>query len=403
MSLMRLLTRGHFAAYTAGNCLSLLGTWMQRIACSLVVWDMTHSTAWLGILAAADLLPTVIVGPFGGAAADRWDVLRLNKLCQLVLAVIATLIAALIYVDLLTLVSLVAVIAVQGCIIALGQPARMTIVQELVGRDDVPSAVAINSINVNLARLLGPALAGLLVVQFEVVWVFLLNAAATAVFVFILHRIPTPAQTTKRVASRNFLLEIVDGFRYVASDTGMRCMLLLLLAGGVFIRAVAEMLPAFAATFSSQTATGLAIFTSSMAFGSILAGLTMNLYLLANRLPFQVTLAWLFSSCAAIAFVLNGSIWTMAICAMLMGYLSSVGLIATQTFIQLGTPPALRGRALSVHGLIFRASPSLGALALGFASEVFGLTLPVIASAAMMIAVALLFLPLTLRLGLPRG
>ena len=366
---------------------------MQRIACSLVVWDMTHSAAWLGVLAAADLLPTIVVGPLGGAAADRWNVLKLNKLCQFILAVIATLVAALIYFDLLTLWTLIGAIFFQGCIIAFGQPARMTIVQEMVSRDDVPTAVAINSMNVNLARLIGPALAGLLIVQFDVDWVFALNAMATIIFVVVLHRINSPATGLKRQPNRNFLVEIVEGFRYVASNSGMRRMLLLLLAGGVFIRAIAEMLPAFAAEFSAQAATGLAVLTSSMAFGSVAAGLTMNLYIVTPKLPLQVTIAWMLAGFAAIAFAFSHTLWIMALFAMAMGYLSSVSLVATQTYIQLAAPKALRGRALSIHGLVFRASPSLGAMLLGFTSDTFGLTIPVLSSATIMIVIVVLVLP----------
>ncbi|MGV1947643.1 MULTISPECIES: MFS transporter [unclassified Agrobacterium] len=387
MSLIRLLSRGQFAVYTAGNCISLVGTWMQRIACSLVVWDMTQSAAWLGALAAADLLPTIVVGPLGGAAADRWNVLKLNQLCQFILAVIATLVAALIYFDLLSLWTLIGAILFQGCIIALGQPARMSIVQELVSQDDVPRAVAINSMNVNLARLIGPALAGLLIVQFDVVWVFVLNAIATIVFVLILHRIKAPTTGLRHQPAGNFLVEIVEGFRYVASNSGMRRILLLLLAGGIFVRAIAEMLPAFAAGFSAPAATGLAVLTSSMAFGSVTAGLTMNLYIVPSKLPIQVTMAWLLAALTAIAFALSHSLWLMALFAMGMGYLSSVSLVATQTFIQLAAPVGLRGRALSIHGLIFRASPSLGAMILGFTSDIFGLTMPVLASATVMIVI----------------
>ncbi|NTA61829.1 MFS transporter [Agrobacterium tumefaciens] len=390
---MRLLSGGHFAWYTAGNCLSLLGTWMQRIACSLVVWDLTQSPFWLGVLAAADLLPTVILGPVGGAATDRWDALKLNRLCQFVLTLIAASLAALFYANLLSLTFLISIVAVQGCVIALGQSAKMTIVQELVSRDDVPTAVAINSMNVNLARLVGPALAGVVIVNMNVASVFLFNTFVTLVFVFVLQSVQSEGVRRERHSGKNVVTEIAEGFRYVASNADMRVMLMLLFAGGMFVRAIAEMLPAFAAHLSLVPATGLAVLTSSMAFGSVMAGLTMNSYLSTSRLPFQITWAWLLASGAAGCFSGTNSIWVLAFFAMLMGYLTSVSLIATQTYVQLGTPSALRGRTLSVHGLIFRASPSLGALVLGFSSEFLGLRIPVSCSAAVMFVVALLCLP----------
>ncbi|WP_425644398.1 MFS transporter [Agrobacterium leguminum] len=396
--LVKLLAGGNFAAYTAGNCFSLLGTWMQRIACSLVVWDMTQSPFWLGVLAAADLLPTVIVGPLGGAAADRWDALKLNRLCQFILALIAGLLTSLVYLGSISLGLLITIVAIQGCVIALGQSARMTIVQELVGRDDVPMAIAINSMNVNLARLVGPALAGLMIVMADVALVFLFNAVVTLAFVIVLQRINPKGVEPKHHSGRGVLVEIAEGFRYVANDTGMRLMLLLLFAGGALIRAIAEMLPAFAADLSTVPATGLATLTSSMAFGSVTAGLTMHSYLSTGRLPFQITLAWSLSACAAACFVTANSVGMLTVFAMLMGYLTSVSMIATQTYVQLGAPSPLRGRALSVHGLVFRASPSLGALVLGLASDHFGLRTPVICSAGAMLVVSLALLPYVARM-----
>ena len=253
--IVRLLTSGQFAIYSAGNCVSLLGTWMQRIGCSLLVWNMTESTFWLGILAAADLLPTLFIGPFAGAAADRWDTLRLNRICQAVLMAVAALMTILIVCGFLSLTMLIALVALQGCVIALSQPARLALVQELVAREDIPAAVAINSMNVNLARLVGPAIAGLMVVHFDVAWVFLLNAIVTAIFVATLGVIAT-VRNTERAFGRNVLADIVAGFRYLIADRGMRVMLFLLLIGGVTIRSVAEMLPAFAAEHFSRLPRG---------------------------------------------------------------------------------------------------------------------------------------------------
>ena len=396
--IVRLLTSGQFAIYSAGNCVSLLGTWMQRIGCSLLVWNMTESTFWLGILAAADLLPTLFIGPFAGAAADRWDTLRLNRICQAVLTAVAALMTILIVCGFLSLTMLIALVALQGCVIALSQPARLALVQELVAREDIPAAVAINSMNVNLARLVGPAIAGLMVVHFDVAWVFLLNAIVTAIFVATLGVIAT-VRNTERAFGRNVLADIVAGFRYLIADRGMRVMLFLLLIGGVTIRSVAEMLPAFAAEHFSQAATGLAVLTSTMALGSILAGFSMGTYLVTSRLPQQIILSWLLSAIAVIGFALAPHSWLLSSCAMAMGFFTSLALIGTQTFVQLRAPPPMRGRALSVHGLLFRASPSLGALMLGFASDLFRLTVPAVASGGIMLLVALVFLPSAKQFG----
>ncbi|WP_378944347.1 MFS transporter [Mesorhizobium sp. ANAO-SY3R2] len=403
-SLIRLVTKGQFAVYTAGNCVSLLGSWMQRIGCSLLVWEMTQSTFWLGILAAADLLPTVFIGPFAGAAADRWNPLKLNRICQMVLTAIALIITVLIYLDLLSLGVLISLIALQGSIIALCQPARLSLVQDLVVREDVPAAVAINSMSVNLARLVGPAIAGLMVVYLNVSWVFLTNAIVTAIFVVALGYVSIPARKGT-VFGGSMLSGIVEGFRYLIRDEGMRAMLLLLLAGGATIRSIAEMLPAFADTYFSHSVTGLAILTSSMAFGSIAAGFSVGTGSITNGLPRKVILSWIGAAASVMVFSVCHSSSLLALGALAIGFFTSVGIIGTQTFVQLSAPPAMRGRALSVHGLLFRASPSLGALVLGLAADMLGLTLPALISGGVMMIVALLYLPAAARLGanLERG
>jgi MFS family permease len=137
---LRVLVDTQFGVFLAGNGLSLVGTWMQRIACSWLIWDWTHSAFWLGILSAGDLLPSVVVGPFAGVAADRWDRLRQNMLAQAVSAVLAALTAILLATGRLGLVGMVLLITAQGTLSAAIQPARLAMVQQMVAREDMGTA-----------------------------------------------------------------------------------------------------------------------------------------------------------------------------------------------------------------------------------------------------------------------
>jgi len=159
-SVYRLLTRGQFALFFAFNGLSLIGSWMQRIASAWLIWEWTGSAFWVGVLAACDLLPVVLTGPFVGVAADRWDRLWQNRIAQVASAGLAPINAVLLMADMLNLYGLLILIALQGTLIAMVQPARLAMVTQLVGREDMPTAVALASVNVNLARLIGPAIAG---------------------------------------------------------------------------------------------------------------------------------------------------------------------------------------------------------------------------------------------------
>src|SRR5215467_12263693 len=153
-----------FGLYSAGSAVSLIGMWMQRIAVGWLTWQLTGSGFWLGIIAFADFFPVVVVGPIAGAAADRWDRLTVIKISQTISLLQATLLFWLTATGSITLELLVALTAFQGVVVAFNQPARLALVPSLVPQTDLATAVAINSVIFNLARFIGPMLAGIAIV-----------------------------------------------------------------------------------------------------------------------------------------------------------------------------------------------------------------------------------------------
>ncbi|MCL4187044.1 MAG: MFS transporter [Rhodobacteraceae bacterium] len=393
---VRLLRRGPFAVYTLFNCLSLIGSWGQRVAAGWLVWEWTGSGFWLGVLAAADLLPAVFVGPFAGALADRWSRLVVNRICQSVLAALAGLVAVLVFADAITLSLLIALSTLKGVFGALSQPARLALVQELVPRADVGPAVAINSVNTNLARLIGPAVAAAMILHVNIGWVFLGNAAVTLLFVFALGRLRLLPSRRERPAG-HVLQQVGEGFRYVLSERPLRLALVTMLLGGVLVRSLAELLPAFAARGFADTATGLATLTSSLALGALLAGLTVGRHFSEASLMRNAAFAWALAALFGFGMGLASGPWLSMAFVCGSGFGVARGLILTQTFVQLRAPDAMRGRALSVHGLIARSSPSIGALAIGSAFDVAGLPVAVSAATIAFAVVFLALLPAILR------
>lgn len=389
---MRVLFGTQFGLFYAGNGLSLVGTWMQRIACSWLIWDWTHSVFWVGVLAAGDLLPVVAIGPFAGVAADRWDRLRQNMLAQIASALLAVLMTALMAADRLGLVGVVLLITVQGALTAAIQPARLAMVQQMVPREDMATAVALNSVNVNLARLLGPAAAGAMILYGDVTWIFAANAAVTFLFVLILARLRVGPQK-KLPRSGSFLGEMRAGFAHVVRTPALRLILLVMLAGGAMVRAMLELMPAIAARSFDDDATGLAVLTGAAAVGAVTAGLTVGRSQ-AVRLLTGVLLWWGVGAAGAIVLTWAEGPVLAALAAMLVGAMVTRGLVTTQTFIQLTTPDELRGRVLSVHGIVARGSPALGALVIGFAADRLGLAPTVAVSSGALILTLLLLAPL---------
>ena len=393
---VRLLASGPFAIYSPFNFLSLTGSWGQRVAAGWLVWEWTGSGFWLGVLALADLAPVVLIGPFAGVLADRWSRMTVNRVIHSILVVLSALLALLIFFDQITLALLIGLIGLNGTLSALAQPARLALVQELVPREDVGSAVAINSVNSNMARLIGPAVAATMIIHVHIGWVFLGNALVTALFTLVLGRLkllPTP----RRQLSGGVLAQIGQGFGYLLAERALRLVLLVNLLGGVLVRSLGELLPAFAARSFADTATGLATLTSSLAFGAVIAGLTIGRLGSEGRLMRQGAYAWAIAAVFGVGFGLVSSPWAAMLCVCGLGLWIARGLILAQTFVQLRAPDEMRGRALSVHGLIVRSSPAIGALMIGTALDAMGLAWSVSAAMLLFALAFMALLPVVLR------
>jgi len=376
---IRLLTRGSFAHYSAANFLSLTGSWGQRIAAGWLVWEWTGSGFWLGVLAMTDLAPVVVIGPFAGVLADRWPRLTVNRVFQSAMAALAAALAILIWQEMIGLGLLIGLIGLSGLVAALGQPARLALVQELVPRNDVGAAVAINSIISNLARLVGPAAAATMIVHLDVAWVFFANAVMTLTFVLVLGWI-TLLPRERRPLTGGVLAQIGQGFRFLLAEPALRLVLAGNLLGGVLVRSMTELLPAFAARSFVDTVSGLALLTSSLAAGAVVAGFSLGRGRSDGAMMRGATWAWAAAALAGLGFAWVAAPWAALACIFAIGLFMARGLILAQTFVQLRTPDEMRGRALSVHGLIARASPAIGALFIGGAVDAFGLSLSVTAA-----------------------
>lgn len=381
-----------FGLYLAGNTLSLTGTWMQRIACSWLVWDWTGSAFWVGVLAASDLLPVVVISPFAGVAADRWDRLRLNVVAQVISILNAVTMAVAMVTGHLGLWGVLALTLMQGVLTAATQPSRFAMVQQMVPRDQVASAVGLNSACVNIARLVGPAVAGAMILHWGIPQVFTVNAAVTVLFVIVLLRLRL--EPIAKSPPAPFLAQMIEGFAHVACTPALRVILLAMFGGGAMVRAVMELMPVIAAQAFGEAVTGLAVLTGAAAVGAVLAGISVGQRATAQLLR-HAPVWWALGAITAIFLARATGPVSGVIAALALGATITRGLVCTQTFIQLTTPGALRGRALSVFGLFARGSPALGALAIGYGADLMGMKATVMISSTVLFALlAALALPI---------
>ena len=351
---------------------------MQRIGVGWLAWELSHSGAVLGLVAFADLFPTIAIGPFGGALADRFDRLRLLRIAQSLIMLQSFVLFALTASGLITVELLIALVLFGGVVVGFNQPARLALAPSLVPRADLATAVAINSIVFNLARFLGPALAGLVIVWSGVAMVFALNALSFLVFLFALSRMHL-APVAHEQGRRSMLSSIGEGLRYTSRHPGIGPLLLLHAILAVSARPFFELLPGFASDVFGRGASGLATFGSSVGIGAVMAGLWIaqrhedaRLTNIALASSFLVTLSVLLFSLVT---------WypVAVACMVVAGFGMVVAGVGTQTLMQTAVEEAMRGRVLSLFGLIFRGGPALGAVVMGVASEVVGLQAPLAA------------------------
>jgi MFS family permease len=386
----RTLAHRNFGIYIAGISVSLIGTWMQRIGAGWLAWDLSHSGAVLGLVAFADLFPTIVFGPFGGALADRLDRLRMMRITQSLVMLQALSLFALTVSGVITVELLIGLVLVGGLVDGLNQPARLALVPSLVPRSNLATAVAINSIVFNLARFAGPALAGLVIVWWGVGLVFALNALSFLVFLLALARVRLETATPAGQGRRSMLSAIADGLRYTAGHRGIGPLLLLHAILAVSARPFFELLPGFASEVFERGAPGLAMLGSAVGLGAVAAGLWLAQRSEDSRLTGVALGSSFLVTLSVLAFSLTTWFGAAVACLTLAGFGMVVAGVGTQTLIQTSVDETMRGRVLSLFGLIFRGGPAVGALLMGAASEVVGLQAPVAAGTVLGLVASIL-------------
>jgi MFS family permease len=379
----RALSHPSYRNYAIGNHISLIGTWIQRIAVGWYAWELTESGAWIGALAFLELFPATVVGPIAGALVDRRDRLAMVKATQGLLMLTAGLMTLAAFLGVLSIWLLAVLIFIHGAIQAFSQPARLSLISNLVGPRDLPVAVAFNSISFNLARFIGPPIAGIIIVSGGASWAFLANTVSYALLLVALATVRPLTSTAPpaRDTSRSLLVEIMEGWRYAMSHPGIGPMLWLMIVSSMLTRPVVELLPAFAGEVFKTDAHGLALLTAAIGVGAIIGGL-----FLAQR-ERLTGLTWinLYSGVAVAILVLlftaTDEFYFGLAAIGLGGGAMVINGTAGQTLVQSAVASSMRGRVLGIYGIIFRGGPALGALTMGILSEWWGLRWPVAAGA----------------------
>lgn len=384
-----------FRHYTLGNGFSQFGIWVQRVTVAWLTWKLTESPFWLGFMSFADFAPAVLCAPLAGAIADRVDRLRGIRITQTLGGAQAVVLVGLTGTGVITVEILLLLTFLLGIVMAFNQPLRLAAIPSLVGAKDMSAAVSINSLTFNVARVSGPAIAGITIEWFGIAPCFAICAlsyfAFTVALLFV--RAGGHAPRGQSSAARDLPREIVAGLRYCRSHAGIGPVMILMAMVSIWGRSYAELLSGFAADVFHRGADGLAMLTGAMGVGAIVAGTMLATRSRVSGLTGYVVFSVLVLGLAVLGFSLAPNFWVALVLLSISGFAQVVVGIGEQTLVQNAADPSMRGRVMSLYGMIARAGPAVGALIMGSLAEVLGLRWPVTGGAVIILLFLFWLLP----------
>ncbi|HEY3100421.1 MAG TPA: MFS transporter [Methylomirabilota bacterium] len=368
---LRALRHRDFRVFFAGQAVALVGSWMQQVAQAWLVLSLTNSPLRLGLVGSLNFLPVLLFAIVGGAVADRLPKRRLLVITQSLLGCQTLALATLIVTGHVRYWHVCVLAIVWGIANTVDLPVRQAFVVELAGRADVASAVALNSAAFNVARIAGPAAAGLLIAHAGVAPAYFINAGAFVVVIvtlLLLHArgAPTPRQGTTIGA------EIREGVRYAVGTPRIMSLLAVLFVVSITVFNFSIYVPLFARQVLGRGPEGFGLLMASVGVGAVGGALTLG----ALRAP-SLSLLFVtgFLSCAGLVVMsLVERFGVAAVALFALGWISVMVVAGCQVALQLAAPDRLRGRIMSLHTFIYGGVFPFGAFTVGSISEHWGVS-----------------------------
>jgi MFS family permease len=369
----------NYRLYFIGQCISLIGTWMQKTAVSWVVYALTHSKFMLGLSLFASMFPAFIFSFIGGVTADRHNRYRLLLITQIASMVQAVALTLLIISKHYNVWAILALSFVLGVINAFDVPARQSLVNELIeDKRYLGNALALNSSMVNLSRLIGPAIAGLILEKFGDAICFGSNAVSFIAVISCILMMRLPKTQTAR-PEKNIIQDLKDGWSYLKNAKAIRFIISMLAFISLFVLPFSTLIPVYAKDIFKGSAStfgiidsmiGLGAFGGAMFLASLKPGSNLRKVLAVNTLIFGTGLV-LFSHMHYYPLAL--------MCAMLAGFGMMSQVTITNTLVQTTADPKMRGRMISFYAMAFFGMQPLGGLIVGSVSQMIGVPNTVLA------------------------
>jgi MFS family permease len=360
---VRALANRNFRLFWTGNFLSNIGTWMQNVAQGWLVLTLTNSSFWLGVVGFAGSIPFLIFTLFGGVIADRVDKRRLLLITQTAMMVLAFLLAALTYFRIISVWSVVAIAFVNGIALAMNAPSYQALVPRLVQREDLTNAIALNSAQFNMSRILGPTLGGYAMLLFGVAGNFFLNGLSFIAVLWALLRLRYPEEKLSRHES--MLRSLRSGFVYLNSHRQMRVLVWMTAVVSMLGMPFITFIPYFAKIQLNAGESGLGWLLACSGTGSVLGAVTIAVLGNIRRRGPVLTIAGVVFFLAIIAFSESRRFALSGFLAIFEGYSGIMMISCFNVSLQHLSSDEMRGRIMSIYATSFLGLPPLGSLLAG--------------------------------------
>jgi MFS family permease len=387
---LRALRHRNYQLFFFGQLISLTGTWMQSVAQSWLIYRLTGSAVLLGLVGFASQIPVFLLAPVGGAVADRYRRHRILVTTQTIAMILAFVLAGLTLSGRIEEWHIFALASLLGINNAFDIPARQAFVADMVGREELLNAIALNSSMVNGARVVGPAVAGILVAAVGEGWCFFANAVS---YVAVLAGLLMMKLTIVRrePARMSAFASIVEGFRFVTHTGPVRALLLLLGLISLMGMPYAVLMPIFADQILHGGASGLGLLMGASGVGALAGALSLAARNGLRGLGRWVALSSAGFGASVILFSMSRSFWLSAALLLPVGFSMMIEMASSNTLIQAMVPDALRGRVMAVYSMMFMGMAPIGALLAGALAQKLGAPNTVALGGAVCILGALVF------------
>lgn len=361
-----------FRLFWSGQLISLSGTWMHSVAQGWLVYSLTKSPFYLGIVATASSLPILFFTLIGGIVADRFRKRNLIILTQVLSIAPPLMLGILTDLNIITIWEVILFAAFLGTVNAFDMPARQSFLIEMVGKEHLLNAIALNSAAFNGARMIGPVVAGFVIVYLGLPACFYLNAISFIAVIIALSRIKVKGEIN--ITSKGFFRDLPEGFRFIKNQRDILYIIILIATVSLFGIPYISFLPVFAEEVFGAGAKGLGFLVSATGIGAFSAAIII-------AIKSDIENKWRYMSVAGLCFALSlfavsiSKVFWLSLILLVFAGWGIVSFLATaNSFIQLSTTDNLRGRVMSVYTLVFLGFVPIGSSIIGILADSIGTT-----------------------------